>query len=1287
MRLTIHDAEMQQVAWVDNDKQQTLNYYDDTWTRYLETGASTFEFTVFKKSIQSDTATEKAYNLLNDRAFVSFIYKGETFIFSVMELEEDEHTIHVIAENLNFELINEKANAYKSNRAMTIVEYMDAMDLRNFTTLRVGVNEVSDRTRTLEWEGRETKLARLISLVSRFDAELEFRTELNRDGTVKSFIVNIYKENDGTNHGVGKVRGDLVLRYGENVKSIIRSIDKRDIVNAIQPVGKDGLTIAGMSDWQETNADGELEFYQRGTMLYAPLSMQRYPSAFTSKTTNDQWTRGDIDIDTDSQTVLRAGGIKELRKLAYPSIEYTIKGFLDADIGDTVTVEDDGFVPMLILSVRIAKQKISFTDPKRNETEVGNVRALANRLSDDIQAQLDRMVEEAKAYTIRLSTDNGVLFKNGLGQSTLVPSLYKGTTPVPHGVSWNWFVNGVYKTTGASYTVQASTIEGTQVVKAVAIFNGQNVAEMDTSFVNVLDGAAGLRGERGRDGRDTILHTAYANSADGSVDFSVDNPDGRSYMGHYSDYEIMDSLDFRRYTWAKIKGDKGDRGSDGVAGKNGVGIKSTVITYGTSTSESTPPATWTTSVPTLSKGQYLWTRTVWTYSDNTSETGYQKTYIARDGNNGTDGVAGKDGVGILSTTITYAASSSGTTPPTSGWTATVPTVPEGQFLWTRTVWRYTDNTSETGYSAAKMGQRGADGSDGDGITGTTTYYLATTAASGVTRQTSGWTTVPQQTTESIRYLWSYREETYTSGKRTYTTPAIIGTHGARGAQGAQGAQGIAGAKGADGQTLYTWIKYADSPVAGMSDTPTGKHYIGIAYNKTTATESSNYSDYSWSLIKGADGVQGARGADGQTFYTWIKYADDERGSGMSDSPAGKRYLGLALNRPTASKSTNPSDYLWSPLFDNVQVGGVNLIPNALMKRKSDGQQTFTVGGVTHKNKLIENWNNLYNSGLPSPTTIYHAYVDETFTSDGAVLKFDETNGGRNWKAFNVNLKNLDLSIGSYFFSFDCYVTGEGTKTWFGIYYFNKQGNRNFHAGQTIINPQKINTWERLGGVCKINDDIDFTKEVRFYFYAYNFTSNSVLYARRPKLEHGNIGTPFSEAPEDFEVSISAKADQTLTQYQLEQLAERARILEVETQAKADAAVLQEWVAAYQEYVKADAAGRANSEEKLARVSAAVDAISTDLGELAQRWNFLDTYMKVANDGLVFGKKDGSTSIRIDDGRIGMYSGGNEVMYITQGVLHIDNGVFTKTIQVGRFVESQHEINLDMNVVRYVGGKT
>jgi phage minor structural protein len=146
-------------------------------------------------------------------------------------------------------------------------------------------------------------------------------------------------------------------------------------------------------------------------------------------------------------------------------------------------------------------------------------------------------------------------------------------------------------------------------------------------------------------------------------------------------------------------------------------------------------------------------------------------------------------------------------------------------------------------------------------------------------------------------------------------------------KGLQGPQGVPGPAGVDGQPTYTWVKYATSSAgANMSDDPTGKTYIGLAYNKTTQTESTNAADYQWALYQGPQGVQGpqgdtgatgstgATGPQGPTVYTWIKYADTPT-TGMSDDPTGKQYIGLAYNKLSATESTTYSDYQWARLYD------------------------------------------------------------------------------------------------------------------------------------------------------------------------------------------------------------------------------------------------------------------------------------------------------------------------------------------------------------------------------------
>lgn len=563
MLLTIHDASLQKVAFVDNDKQNTLNYYDDTWARDLPTGSSTFEFTVFKKAIKSDTALSKAYQYLNERAWVSFRYHGRTYLFNVMTVEENEQTIKCYCENLNLDLINEHANPYKAERAMSFIEYCQEMGLLGFSNLSVGINEISDRRRTLEWEGQDTNLARLLSLAHKFDAEIEFETNLNADSSIKSFRVNVYRENDEKHQGVGRVRNDIQLIYGKNLTSITRKVDKTGVFNAIRPIGKrrvknekgeeveEVVTLGGLEPWSVTK-DGILEFYQRNESLYAPISMQMYPSVFSPSTFDDQWIRKDFSYETDNPKELRRLAYNELKKHCYPAVTYEVDGFIDVEIGDTIKIYDNGFSPALMIQARVSEQKISFTNPSSNKTTFSNFKALENKLSDGIQATFERLFEASKPYIIKLATDQGVIFKNGTGESVVTPTLYKGGKPITAGVTWRWSLDGNL-TTGMNYLVRGSNIQKTSTLLVSAYIDNDKVASDELSFVNVSDGEAGQKGE---DGKSTVIHFAFSDNSDGS-DLSFEDRNQR-YQGYYSDYEQANSLDKTRYKWtdrwAKIKG-------------------------------------------------------------------------------------------------------------------------------------------------------------------------------------------------------------------------------------------------------------------------------------------------------------------------------------------------------------------------------------------------------------------------------------------------------------------------------------------------------------------------------------------------------------------------------------------------------------------------------------------------------------------------------------------------------------------------------------------------------------
>ena len=245
--------------------------------------------------------------------------------------------------------------------------------------------------------------------------------------------------------------------------------------------------------------------------------------------------------------------------------------------------------------------------------------------------------------------------------------------------------------------------------------------------------------------------------------------------------------------------------------------------------------------------------------------------------------------------------------------------------------------------------------------------------------------------------------------------------------------GVDGQPGRDGITYYTWLKYADSPTSGMSDSPTGKTYIGLAFNKTSPNESSNYSDYQWSLIKGADGVQGPPGTNGQTTYVWLKYADSASGSNMSDNPTGKSYIGFAYNKTTATESNNPADYTWSRIEGPQGVPGADgadgqnainaYLTNENITLKADTQGNLKSGqlDLTRGQMVVVDGPTIVTSGVSYSIvnqTGCTATIDSSgnyrltaLTADSASVIFRASYKGTAFqKTFNVN-KLLDAMPG------------------------------------------------------------------------------------------------------------------------------------------------------------------------------------------------------------------------------------------------------------------------------------
>nr|DAG42641.1 MAG TPA: tail protein [Caudoviricetes sp.] len=971
MQIWIHDKNMRKVCALNNNVPGMLPYSNSQWHTYLEYSTSTFDF-VIPKIVDGKLHDDVKY--INDDMFVSFYYDNTYHVFYVSQLVENDDNFQVTCNNTNLELAQEGAIPYKSDNAQTLAWYLNDMGYLGFANMEIGVNEVSDKTRKVEFEAQDTRLAQLRSLMTKFDAEFIFRTELNRDGTLKKFVIDIYQQPDDNHHGIGKVRGDVILYYQNGLKGVQVTSDKTQLFNAGNFIGQDGVNLNDV-EFEEKNELGQVEFYSRrgNSLVFAPLSRERYPSTMNPGNA-DNWTRKDFETEYKDVNALKGYAISTIKKYAYPLLTYTvdiqssfIENYKDINLGDTVKIVNNNFRGGLTLEARVSEMVISFDMPLNNSVVFTNFRKLDNKPSGSLQQRIDEIVSKSLPYRVEITTTNGTVFKNGVGRSTVRPVLKQGDRTVD--ATWRFVIDGAIKYVGMTYDMVASQITQPTALTVSAWVDNKEVASEEVTFLNVSDGRNG------------------------------------------------------------VKGDKGDPGPAGPKGDRG----------------------------------------------------------------------------------------------------------------------------------------------------------------------------------------------------------LQGERGLQGLQGPKGDQGIPGVKGADGKTQYTHIAYADTVSgSGFSQTDTDKAFIGM-YQDFNTTDSRNPQDYRWSKWKGSDGhdgIPGKAGADGRTPYVHFAYSDSADGrTGFSLTQDGtKRYLGICTNFDKTN-STNPVDYSWNDTAGSVSVGGRNLLKGSKGPFKPDKKPTNFDNNVLYKTE----------------TSVYLEQNQKYLISAKSDGNFTALHNA-NVESDNVTLWLIDDKYQNYQIVSDLKTGTTGTLiTWV-------KPTGNYHL--------RVNTYHKTA-------------------------SKSVW---EVKIEKGTVKTDWTPAFEDVQDDIDSKADSVLTQAQLNKLNEVNSVVQAELEAKASLDTLNQWVKAYQDFVNANNANRAQAEKNLADASARVTKLENNLSDMSERWNFIDSYMTSSNEGLVIGKTDNSSSMLFSpNGRISMFSAGNEVMYISQGVIHIENGIFSKTIQIGRYREEQDFINPDRNVIRYVGG--
>lgn len=896
IRIAILSANNTPVAFMDNTHKKSMHYWGDELHEYLQGTANTYTFTANAKhpDAQHITVGNK----------VAFTYKGKSYYLNIVNTDQTEQTITATAWSLSFELINEDAGEYKAGQAMSFEEYLAIFDAER--TLKLGLNEVSDKRITNEWTGTTSVLKRLFSLANVFSAEIEFETVLNRDYSLKEIVLNVYRKHSDTDSGVGEYRNDIVLRYGKGITGIRKTTDAENLYTCIQPTGKDGLTINGL-DKKEYDENGNIEYFTDGAIIRAPQARDRFPSNIVNKA--DAYILMRKEYDTDSKDKLYSMALSDLKTASEPVVTYEVDGYFDTNIGDTVRMQDQEWTPILYLQARVSEQVRSLTNPKTAKTVFSNYKELTSEISDDLIKRMEDLISKNKVYTCSISTNNGVIFKNGVGSTTLTAYAYNNGVDVSSNLQFRWSKDGQEFYAGRSVTVNAEDVDAKAVYSFVATENGIRRGYYEVTIADVMDGEHGSQGEKGEQGEQGPPGPQGAPGLDGiqgpkgdqgipgpqgntgatgpqgpagqSTYFhikysSVANPTSSSqmtetpstYIGTYVDSAQADSTDPKKYTWSRFQGLQGPQGTQGIPGTNGTNGK----------------------------------------------TSYLHIKYSNDGGKTFTGNSGEDVGTYIGTCVDY---------------------------------NQSDPASVRSYKWAKIkgengqdGQDGADGQDGVGIKSITKYYLASEKNTGITTSSSGWTTTMQTMTETKKYLWSYDKIYYTNGKTVNTTPVIIGVHGQSGSDGTSGII-ISQTAPENPKVGQLWQTASGEPIKRWDGSKWVIYYISVENLnvETLSAIAANLGTVTAGLIKSLDGH----------FFIQVNtgeiYSEDENGINSSAISKGVFVAnGMDSGRHT-SLSIFPTQI--AQYFDGATISNLVIFKRDGIFVKSSGSYEINISKATN----------------------------------------------------------------------------------------------------------------------------------------------------------------------------------------------------------------------------------------------------------------------------------------------------------------------------------------------------
>lgn len=655
MILYFADRNMNILGQASTELPKGLYITDDQKTEEVEAGVATLEFTLNYTDDTRKDATQ--YSSVGN--YILRKNGDEQEFYTIITSEENlfKQEVEIYAEDAGMDLLNETVGEYKADKAYPASYYVEKFS--DDSGFEVGINEVSNYNRKLSWEGETTASERMLSVATQFDAEVSYSFEIDRL-EIKHKYINLHKK-----RGVDQGRE---LRINREVKNIIVKSSVEDLATALSVTGgypEDSETPINLKGYKYDDGD----IYLSGSTIYSRSAVVKWSRYLSEKGNGTGHIVRTYTYDTLSQSELCNRAVSKLKKIYDAAVSYEVELAYLPDgikIGDTVNIVDDA--GELYLSARIMKLESSICNDEYTAT-LGEYQLKSSGISEKMEnlaAQFEKLAKNRTFYTwvvfADTETGDGISLKSA--GKTYMGIAYNQTTkqPVltdPSIYAWVKAVGdqGIAGEPGKDGLTSFFHVRYADVPNPTANQMRKDTGKYIGTYVDYTledsadptkytwrkfqgdDGADGIPGENGANGETSYLHIAYATSADGKTGFSVTESTGKTYIGVYTDYVQADSTDPTKYKWAKIKGDTGK------------GVKSTAVTYQVSSSGTTiPTGTWSSSVPAATAGQYLWTRTVITYTDNATSTIYSVGHM---GTNGIDGASGADGNSALTLITNY----------------------------------------------------------------------------------------------------------------------------------------------------------------------------------------------------------------------------------------------------------------------------------------------------------------------------------------------------------------------------------------------------------------------------------------------------------------------------------------------------------------------------------------------------------------------------------------------------------------------------------------------------------